>query len=247
MNTRGQYGHSAIGRSTLYNGAARGQYGSTSVGLSLFHTPADEKRASNEINAGFESLVDAMYRAMGVDPAVQRSLDVQMMARDPRGYGKRLAEGLARMKASPYYAIWSSQISPVYEEWRAFRKDPGGGLTDALLSASVGPLFGGDFDIYKRWHSRLDKAYASAASAHVPNLPASPKALEETVPEKLWHGAGELGEGAKEAAKGLFDLTKVAIYGAIGVVGVLVVTLAVQSARGNKPSVDLSSLVRRPR
>jgi hypothetical protein len=257
MNERGHYGNAAVGRSTLgprgrhlYGGPTYG----TNVGIALFHSQGDEVRLSNEINASFEALVDAMYRAMGV-PRRSYTDAMSALAKNPAGFSKQLTNELATMHQSPFYTVWASKIAPVYEEWKALRHDPGGGGITGALSAIrssflYGPittsLFGGDFDVYKRWFGRLSQAFAAAQAANVPNLPDPPKAPDKTVLEEAADIPGKLAKKVGEGAKEVFDFTKVVVYGGLAIVGALAITLVVQSTRG-KDTSQITSLVRRPK
>lgn len=223
--SRGQYTNQ-IGRSSL---GPRGRGGIPRVGVTLFHSSEDGDNAAREINTGFEQLVDAMYRAMGADPALRKldSVAAVKLAQTPAGYAK--LQTVADMKKSPFYGLWQTTISPLYEEWR-HRRGPSF-ADDVLKHALGGIVFGNDIDEYKRWQTRFAGAYAAAKAAGVPNLAPPPLSLPETELEQIYGAAKKGAGGIGDLALDLGGAVKVLAYGAIGLGGIFLVTQLVQASK----------------
>jgi hypothetical protein len=223
--SRGHYTNQ-IGRSSL---GPRGRGGFPRVGITLFHSSEDADNAAREINTAFEQLVDAMYRAMGADPALRKLRPDQavLLASTPAGNAK--LQTIADMKKSPFYGLWQTTVSPLYEEWR-HRSGPS--FTDDVLKhATGGLLFGNDIDEYKRWQQRVGQAYVAAKAAGVPNLPPPSIPLSDTALEQLYGAAKKGAGGIGDLALDLGGAVKVLAYGAIGLGGIFLVTQLVQASK----------------
>lgn len=78
---------------------------------------ADATRALQQIDAEMESIVDAIYRTMGVDPAMIRRPAIADDA-----WMQRVRAAKAKAQQSPLWSYWESSVSPKYDDWQAARK-----------------------------------------------------------------------------------------------------------------------------
>ena len=105
MNQRGQYG------SASRRGARR-----TAIGAQPFRSE-DAEAAFRQIDGEMDVVVDATYRAMGVDPASVRKPVVVDAA-----WTDRVRAAVAKAKQSPLWAYWESSVSPKYDDWQTHGK-----------------------------------------------------------------------------------------------------------------------------
>ncbi len=109
MNQRGQYG-TAPQRHDRYGGRSL----RATVGSQPPWTPEVADQAFRQIDAEMEAIVDATYRAMGVDPAAIRKPIVADAA-----WTDRVRAATAKAKQNPLWPYWESSVSPKYGDWHA--------------------------------------------------------------------------------------------------------------------------------
>jgi hypothetical protein len=132
MNQRGVYGQSAW----RHNGQSdRGWC--TYLGAD----PSDADRAFIQIDVEMEAIVDAIYRAMGVDPATLRKPTIADAA-----WQQRVLAAKTKAQQSPLWSFWESSVSPKYEDWRSVR---------VTFLTSPMPLVE-----YDRWFDRVKQLHA---------------------------------------------------------------------------------------
>jgi len=135
MNQRGHYG---TGPRLYGRGGGRGLR--ATVGSQPPWAPEDADHAFRQIDAEMEAIVDATYRAMGVDPAAIRKPVVADAA-----WTDRVRAATAKAKQSPLWPYWESSVSPKYGDWHAQGK--------SAISA---------WEDYDRWLSRVVALRAEA-------------------------------------------------------------------------------------
>lgn len=107
--------------------------------------PFDPEVALRQIDAAMEAIVDATYRAMGVDPGAVRKPAVVDMA-----WTERVKAAVAKAKLSPLWGYWESSVSPKFDDWQAVRK----GFSSKPMSPEE----------HGRWLGRVDALRAEAQS-----------------------------------------------------------------------------------
>lgn len=159
MNQRGQYGRS-FGPSKRCGD--RGAYGPrrlgsrAAIGAQPFRSE-DADAAFRQISSEMESIVDATYRAMGVDPAAIRNPAVADDA-----WSARVRAATAKAKQSPLWSYWESSVSPKYDDWHAQGK--------AAIAS---------WEDYERWLGRVTALRAEAQSKGIKLETPDPVSLEQ--------------------------------------------------------------------
>jgi hypothetical protein len=164
MNQRGEYGRSA----RLSNGHAR-QSGYASRGWYEWIGAGAEADADlpikqfKQIDAEMEVIIDAFYRAMGVDPAAIRHQSVT----DEEAWKQRVRAVQTKAKQSPLWAYWESDVSPKYGDWRSTRA---AFLTSPMPSAE-----------YDRWLDRVKQLRADVKAKGIKLETPDPVSLSQPV------------------------------------------------------------------
>lgn len=182
MNQRGQYG-GARG-----NDRYRGRYSAprATVGAQPFR-PEDADAAFRQIDGEMDVIVDATYRAMGVDPASIRKPVVADAA-----WSDRVRGAAAKAKQSPLWAYWESSVSPKYDDWQAHGKT-------SITS----------WEDYDRWLSRVMGLRAEAKAKGIKIE--TPELRSLSAPS----GGGESGGGMKWGTIGVIAVGGVVAVAAL--------------------------------
>lgn len=243
MNARGRYGRVGAGpgggprRSSVGN--ARGSYGSAYVGISLFHTVGDRDRAVEQMNTELDTLMNELYREMGVADAF--SVPDVTKLNDPTyraDFKKKTNAGLAKMKASPLYPLYHDVLSPFFDEWKAFYHEQ-----------SSWEEWKTSWETYEHWDQRIKDMRARVEDEIKKRggqvLAPSPHDLPETV----WQEAGgAVSKGAGVVARGAGDILSIVKYGAFAVIGIGAVvalsSVAANVKKGRDPVEPYTGLYR---
>jgi len=252
VNDRGQYGNS-----TYRSAHTRGDYstsragyrapsewslGSTQVGLKLFHTEGDSERAVDQISTEMDAIVDATYRAMGVDPSqirhstrtvaeyVKWARDFAKQSREERNaFLTRVADAKDKAKKSPLWVFWSDAISPTYDEWLRFRE-----------KNNYWSLFT-SFEEYEHWLERARQLRATAEAKGIHIDSPAPLDLTSTLPGEIFKAGGET---FKEMGK----ILKWGVIGALGIGAVVALSSVASKLRSGKdPSETYVGLIKQRR
>jgi hypothetical protein len=188
VNERGQYSRES-----------RASWGPAHIGLKLFHTVGDSERAVEQIDTEMNAIVDAVYRAMGVDPStLRRSLTVAEMAKmskeDINAWKDRVFIAKAKATQSPFWTFWYTTVSPKWEEWARFRE-----------SQKFYNLFT-SWEEYEQWLDRAKQLRGQLKEKGIKIETADPGDLSKTL------GGAALDTAAKAAT----DIGKILKYGVIG-------------------------------
>lgn len=100
MNGRGEYGGAGALSCTWF--------------IPVGAEPFDAGRAMQQIDAEVDAIVDALYRAMGVDPKVLRRPSV---ADDL--WMQRVRAARTKAQQSPLWTYWETNVEPKYNDWRS--------------------------------------------------------------------------------------------------------------------------------
>jgi hypothetical protein len=201
-----------------------GSWGRAHVGLKLFHTLGDSERAVEQIDTEMNAIVDAVYRAMGVDPStIRRSLTVAEMAKmskeDVNAWKDRVLVAKAKATQSPLWTFWYSTISPKWEEWARFRE-----------SQKYYNLFT-SWEEYEQWLDRARQLRGQLKEKGIKIETADPSDLSKTL------GGAALDAGAKAVA----DIGKIVKYGVIGALaigGVIALSSVAHNLRSGKDPAE---------
>ena len=229
MNERGQYG----------NGVPRGTYARGScaiVGLKLIHTPGDSDRAVRQIDTEMNAIVDAMYRAMGVDPTSLRKpftlSEAAKMSKEDRDtrmgpWRDRVLAAKAKAVQSPLWAFFDSAVSPAYGEWLKFLHDHE------------------YYNVFTSW-DEYEKSLERARQLRVA-VKAKGVHVETPEPVDLTKTLGaEAAEGLKGIGKEALKIMKWAAIGVLAIGGVFALTSAASHLRkGTDPIKSYADLARR--
>ena len=124
-----------------------------------------------------ESIVDAAYRAMGVDPASVRKPAVVDAA-----WTDRVRAAAAKAKQSPLWTYWESSLSPKYDDWHAHGKS-------SITS----------WDDYDRWLGRVialrAEAKAKGIKIDTPELVSLAQTADGGGSSKKWGVIGAIALG----------------------------------------------------
>lgn len=219
MNERGQYGHGG-GRDS-YGTVVSSPRSASWVGLKLVHTPGDSERAVRQIDIEINAIIDAMYRAMGVDPSNLRGPKtlttrewLDYIKNAPRSeieaWKDRVLAAKDKAVQSPLWSFWESAISPVYQDWQHF-----------VQQEDYYRLFT-TWEEYERWLERVRQLRKLVESKGVKVDTSEPQDLGKTLPGEAVEA---LGRGAKKAGETALDLVNTLKWVAIGAVGVTAVVV----------------------
>jgi hypothetical protein len=249
VNDRGQYGNATYRtahtrgdystRSAGYCAPSEWSIGSTQVGLKLFHTDGDSERAVEQINTEMDAIVDATYRAMGVDPSqIRKSTrtvaeyakwahDFARQSREERNaFLLRVADAKDKAKKSPLWTFWSDAISPTYDEWLRFRE-----------KNNYWSLFT-SWEEYDHWLDRARQLRATAEAKGIHIDSPAPLDLTTTLPGDIFKAGGET---FKEMGK----ILKWGVIGALGIGAVVALSSVASKLRSGKdPSETYVGLIK---
>lgn len=192
------------------------------VGITLFHTVGDRDRAVEQMNTEFNTLMNELYREMGV--ADLEALDPTKMS-DPKyvaDFKRKADAAVAKMQASPLYALYHDVVSPFRDEWKAFYHDQ-----------SSWEEFKTSWETYENWDKR-HKALRARVEDEIKHRGGQVLApVPGDLPETVWQEAGgAASKGAGAIARGAGDVLSVVKYGVIAVIGIGAV-VAVSSVVSN--------------
>ena len=208
------------------------------VGITLFHTVGDRDRAVEQMNTEFNTLMNELYREMGV--ADLEAIDPRKMS-DPKyvaDFKKKADAAVAKMQASPLYSLYHDVVSPFRDEWKAFYHDQ-----------SSWEEFKTSWETYENWDKR-HKALRARVEDEIKHrggqvLAPGPSDLPETV----WQEAGgAVSKGAGTIAHGAGDVLSVVKYGLFAVIGIGAVvalsSVAANVKKGRDPIEHYAGLYR---
>jgi len=211
VNERGQYG----------DAGSRGGRGTRAiVGLKLIHTPGDSDRAVRQIDTEMNAIVDAMYRAMDVDPtslrkpftldqAAKMSTEDRATALNP--WKDRVLAAKATAMQSPLWAFFDSAVSPAYDDWMKFLWD------HEFYSVFT------SWEEYEKWLERARQLRATVTGRGVRIETPEPTDLTRSLGADIEAGIGDVWKFAKYAA-----------YGLLGIGAVVALTSVAQNLRSGK-------------
>lgn len=235
MNERGQYGRQQRGYDRGYSARAYGL--PAAVGLNIaFHSPADSDNAVRQIDSEMNAIMDAMYRAMGVDPSVRSALSIDEAVKSGGGTAQdkaKLAQWKDRVLAakatatkSPLWTFFDSAVSPVYGEWMKFR------TSDQFYTYFT------SWEEYEKWLERAKQLRATVQAKGVKLETPEPADLTKSLAEKAASGIGDI-------AKDTFAILKWGLIGVLGIGAVVALSsVAMNVKKGRDPAESLTKLYR---
>ena len=138
---------------------------------------------------------------------------------------------LAGWKADPYHAAegplwdwWKNAGLPVVSAWQAFQ---------AMQTAAYGQRWATDWDVFKAWRDRLMDLRSKAKAHGVKLTSPEPPPLPTTIIEDI----GDFGHDVKNKLGEGWTLAKIAVYGGLGVVGLIALTSIVSNLRSGSDPV----------
>jgi len=220
MNDRGQYGKQSQ-HAPIY--PRRVHFGTPYVGIKLIHTPGDSDRAVRQIDTEMNAIIDAMYRAMGVNPSLVRDPSIPFgEAKDAADREKvstwreQVLEAKAIASQSPLWPFFDSAVSPTYTSWLQFKWDHQ--FYNVFTS----------WEEYEKWLERAKQLRAAVIDRGVNIDTPEPVDLTKTLP-------GQAIDATGEALKETFKILKWAAIGALGIGGLFAVgTIASKFTKDRK-------------
>jgi hypothetical protein len=187
------------------------------VGLKLYHTLGDSDRATAQIDTEMNAIVDAIYRAMGVDPSIiRRKLTLEEMTKmskeDINAWKDHVLAAKAKAVQSPFWGFWDAAVSPIYAEWMQFRGDQ-----------KYYNLFT-SWEEYEKWLDRAKQLREAVKARGIRIETPDPMDLTKTLPGAL---LDKTGEAVMEFGK----IAKWAVIGLLGIGGVVAITYAARGAK----------------
>jgi len=158
--SRGVYGHPTASRSGRRCYSVGAQPG----------TAFDAARAVKQIDAEMETIIDALYRAMGVDPAA-----VRRPASPDEAWMARARAAKAKAQQSPLWSYFDDSISPKYGDW--------GKVSEGFQGKPMTP------EDYDRWLARVTQLRADVRSKGIK--------LKSPDPVNLFQGPAAVGDAGK--------------------------------------------------
>lgn len=248
VNTRGQYGN---GQSRTH-GTPRERVGVT-LFHGFGDRDSLVKQIDTEWNAIVDSTyramgVDPKIRTVTKDDLFHGALDEDLVRRARPGLTgpvpleeifagpKRDVAAIAEFKdqalsaaqkarQSPLWPVWSTSISPAYEEWKSFKADQARSWYDTLST---------NWEEYERWFDRLMQIRSVAKESGIQLLTPDPVKPSKT----LW-------EKAEESASEIFKIAKWGVIGALGIGALVALTSVVSNLRSGKdPGEKYMELIR---
>jgi hypothetical protein len=209
LSERGTYGNRSSRR--------HAPWGQASVGLKLYHTLGDSDRATAQIDTEMNAIVDAVYRAMGVDPSIIRLRPTlaeiaKMPKEDVNAWKDHVFAAKAKAAQSPFWGFWDAAVSPIYAEWMQFRGDQ-----------KYYNLFT-SWEEYEKWLDRAKQLREAIKSRGIRIETPDPMDLTKTLPGAL---LDKTGEAVMEFGK----IAKWAVIGLLGIGGVVAITYAARGAK----------------
>jgi hypothetical protein len=223
------------------------------IGLKVFHTLGDSERATRSIDVEMNAIVDAMYRAMGVDPSILRQkFTIEQVAetqkkgklrglrkpgdpvwkepesqREINEWKDRVQAARAKAEQSPLWSFYISAIAPHYDDWMKFRTDE---KFDLFTS----------WEEYEKWLERVRQLRATVKEKGIRIETPDPLDLTKTLPAELAEGALEFGK-----------ILKWGVIGVLGIGAVVALSSVVSNLRSGKDPaekyVEMIRPNRRPR
>ena len=191
------------------------------VGATFLHDVGDRAEAVRSLVVDFDRTYADIGQAIGILPY----------------------EGSAeRVKQHPaWYAWWVSAAEPLFRAWRLFKAQQLGGDTTGPAASYIAfaNRWETDWPEYEKWHANLSTLRASAANMGIKLATPAPAALPTTTAEDVAHVVKDFGHDVKEKAGETWTLAKIAIYGGLGVAGLIAITSLVSNLRsGSDPVVE---------
>jgi len=238
MNERGQYGNSTA-RVTYARGSygpCERSWGNAIVGLKLIHTPGDSDRAVRQIDTEMNAIMDAMYRAMGVDPSIRKppfTLDQAVkMSKEERDtvlgpWKDRVLAVKEIATKSPLWPFFDSAVSPTFDEWMKFLNDHE--YYNVFTS----------WEEYENWLERAKQLRATVKERGALLETPDPMDLTKTL-------GAEAAGGLKDIGKEALSIMKWAAIGVLAIGGIFALTSAASHLRkGTDPIKSYTGLARR--
>lgn len=190
------------------------------VGNALYHTVGDRAQAAMKLAIDW----DATYREIGALTFPGRAL-----AQIGNGSGARTAEMKDPHANAQWVAFWFDTFVPAATAWSAFKaKVLGGDLSTGSKAAdsylAYADRWGSDWSEYTQWEQKLVAMRNAARLMGMKLVTPDPDGLATTI----WEDAGHAGQ---KIAEHVGDLSKIAVWGAIGVCALGV---GIYAARGGK-------------
>ena len=182
------------------------------VGNAVYHTVGDREQAVRQLALD----IDAFYHDVGTQ-----------LGQIGTGPGGAFTDAdRSAWALHPLWQLWwTGTAAPFFAAWATFKAQQLTGDTTGPGGAYIayGERFATDWPVYQDWHERLVALRASASKAGIPIHAPHPTDLPTTFAEDVKNKVERVAESA-------LDLGKVALYGAIGLGGLYLLSIA--SAHG---------------
>lgn len=195
------------------------------VGNALYHTVGDRLEAVKQLGRDWNRIVTDIENAIGV---------VHTSASDGAPMNFIGEEGA---KAHPTWFVWyQSAVVPWNRDFWKFHAEMVSGDTTGPLPGYVayGNRFETDWPVFEEWRRRLAAILEGAQKLGMVKDAAPPKKLPTTSVEDAGSWMQRQGHDAKEKAGEAWTLAKVAVYGGLGLVGVIAIGSLVSNMKSGK-------------